>query len=112
KRSSSIDDENSKQLSSDGKFRINATDSSIDVISGDISQVPVDMMICVSTSNNLCDSVLRCAGHQIESQYKESHRSGDALILDGGLTAARRILFVPWQTQIEQTETIKTQKVI
>ncbi|CAF4769372.1 unnamed protein product, partial [Rotaria sp. Silwood2] len=46
KRSSSIDDENSKQLSSDGKFRINATDSSIDVISGDISQVPVDMMIC------------------------------------------------------------------
>ncbi|CAF5182239.1 unnamed protein product, partial [Rotaria sp. Silwood1] len=70
----------------------------------------VDMMICVSTSNNLRDSVLRRAGHKIESQYKERYHPTDALLLDGGLTAARKILFVPWQTEIEEAEIIKTQK--
>ncbi|CAF0869430.1 unnamed protein product [Rotaria sp. Silwood1] len=110
KKSSSTDDEHCQQLSSDGKFHISATDSSIDVISGDITQIPVDMMICVSTSNNLRDSVLRRAGHKIESQYKERYHPTDALLLDGGLTAARKILFVPWQTEIEEAEIIKTQK--
>ncbi len=71
----------------------------------------IDLMICVSTSNNLRESVLRRAGPKIESQYKDRHHPGDALLLEGGLTAARRILFVPWQTEIEETETIKTQKV-
>ncbi|CAF3313561.1 unnamed protein product [Rotaria socialis] len=108
--SSSIEKSDSQQFSSDGKFHISATDSSMSVISGDISQIPVDMMICVSTSNNLRDSILRRAGIQIESQYKERYRPTDALLLDGGSTAARKILFVPWQTEVEQTETTKTQK--
>lgn len=69
------------------------------------------MMICISTSNNLRDSVLRCAGPSIESQYKSRYRPTDALLLDGGLTAARKILFVPWQTEIEEPEITKTQKV-
>ncbi|CAF0967945.1 unnamed protein product [Rotaria sordida] len=110
KRSSSIDDKTSEQLSLDGKFHISSTGSSIDVISGDISQIPVDMMICVSTSNNLRDSVIRRAGHQIESQYKQRYHPTDALLLDGGLTAAKKILFVPWKTDIESRETIQTEK--
>ena len=63
------------------------------------------MMICISTSNNLRDSILRRAGPEIESEYKKSSKPDDALLLDGGLTKARKILFVPWQT-----ETSKTQK--
>ena len=70
------------------------------------------MMICVSTSNNLRESILRCAGTKISNEYKESCHSNDALLLNGGLTAARKILFVPWQTEVEQSETTKTQKVI
>lgn len=69
------------------------------------------MMICISTSNNLCESVLRRAGPKIQSDYKERYNQGDALLLDGGSTSARKILFVPWQTEIEEVETIKTQKV-
>jgi hypothetical protein len=68
-------------------------------------------MICVSTSNNLRESVLRRAGPKIESQYKDRFCSTDAILLDGGLTAARKILFVPWQTEIEEAETTNTQKV-
>jgi hypothetical protein len=69
------------------------------------------MMICVSTSNNLRDSILRRAGPTIEAQYKDLYNSKDALLLDGGLTAARKILFVPWQTEIEETDTEETKKV-
>jgi hypothetical protein len=69
------------------------------------------MMICISTSNNLRESVLRHAGPATESQFKDRYRPTDALLLDGGLTAARKILFVPWHTEIEITESNKTQKV-
>ncbi len=68
-------------------------------------------MICISTSNNLCDSVLRRAGPKIQSDFKERYQAGDALLLDGGSTAAQKILFVPWKTEIEEAETTKTQKV-
>ena len=67
-------------------------------------------MICISTSNNLRDSVLRCAGPEIESQYKRSAKPDDALLSDGGNTKAKKILFVPWQTEIEETETTEIQK--
>jgi hypothetical protein len=67
-------------------------------------------MICISTSNNLRDSVIRCAGAEIESQYKASVQPDKALILDGGKTKAKKILFVPWQTEIEETETTEIQK--
>ncbi len=70
----------------------------------------VNMMICISTLNNLRDSILGRAGPEIESQYKESAKPDDALILDGGSTRARKILFVPWQTEIQETETTRTQK--
>ncbi len=115
------------ECKSNGKFHITTTGSSINVISGDISEIPViefslflkkilfcikkvDIMVCISTSNNLRDSILGRAGPEIESQYKESAKPDDALILDGGSTRARKILFVPWQTEIQETETTRTQK--
>ena len=115
---------------SDGKFHIQSTGSSIDVLSGDITDIPVrqtssfsrrekpnivvevDLMICISTSNNLRDSVLRRAGRKIADLYQESSRSNDALLLDGGSTSARKILFVPWETDIDTKETIENKKVI
>lgn len=69
------------------------------------------MMICISTSNNLRESVLRCAGHKTQSEYEDRYQPTDALLLDGGLTAARKILFVPWRTDIEETDKTKIQKV-
>jgi hypothetical protein len=78
----------------------------------DFETTKVDMMICISTSHNLRDSILRRAGPEIESQYKKSSKPDDALLLDGGLTKARKILFVPWQTEVEEAEITKTQKVI
>lgn len=70
------------------------------------------MMICISTSNNLCKNVLHCAGSEIQTDYKERHQEGDALLLKGGSTKAQKILFVPWETDIQQTETEEIQKVL
>ena len=93
-----------------GKFHIAATGSSIDVISGDITEIPVDMMIGISTSNNLRESILQRAGPDIQAQYKEKAKPNDALLVDGGSTKARKILFVPWQTEIERVVTTETQR--
>ena len=59
------------------------------------------MMICISTSNNLRDSVLHRAGSKVQSLYRERSNGSDALVLDGGLTASEKILFVPWETDIQ-----------
>jgi hypothetical protein len=91
-------------------------------VSGDISQVEVneisntflnrnivlkvDMMICISALNNWRESVLRHAGPQIESGYKKLYSSSDeALLLNGGFTKARKIIFVPWQSEMQEQET-------
>jgi hypothetical protein len=70
------------------------------------------MMICISALNNWRESVLRHAGRTIESEYKELYCSNDALLLNGGLTRARKIFFVPWQSEIQEQETTQTQEVI
>ncbi|CAF1139371.1 unnamed protein product [Adineta steineri] len=108
--SSGTERNNSQQISSDGKFYISKTNSSIDVICGDISEIPVDLMICISTSNNLCSNVLRRAGSDVQSKYKESYKPPDAVLLNGGLTKAQKILFMPWETDIQQEETREIQK--
>jgi hypothetical protein len=70
------------------------------------------MMICISTLNNWRESVLRHAGPQIESDYKKLYSSSDeALLLNGGLTRARKIFFVPWQSEIQEQETRQIQQV-
>ncbi|CAF1221473.1 unnamed protein product [Adineta ricciae] len=96
------DEYSNSQISSDGIFHIRSTGSSINVVSGDISEVQVDMMICISTSNNLRESVLRRAGPTVQKQYKERYCSDDALLVDGGLTKAEKILLVPWKTEIDR----------
>lgn len=69
------------------------------------------MMVCISTSNNLRLNVLRCAGTTIENDYRRLHASNDTLLLDGGSTKAKKILFVPWETQIDQWDFDGIQKV-
>ena len=69
------------------------------------------MMVCISTSNNLRLNVLHCAGPTIENEYRRLHASNDALLLDGGSTKAKKILFVPWETQIDQLDFDNIQKV-
>ena len=68
-------------------------------------------MICISTSQNLRESVLHRAGNEISRSYEDRSQKNDALLLDGGLTSARKILFVPWETNINPKETISNKKV-
>ena len=95
----------------DGKFHIGKTNSTIEVLPGDIADVPVDLMVCIKTSNTLRESVLRRAGAQLTAQYKNNQQSNDAILLDGGATAAKKILFVPWKTDLQQNDLTKIQKV-
>ena len=68
-------------------------------------------MICISTSHKLCSNVLHHAGPATESQYKQCVNQNEALLINGGLTAARKILFLPWRTEIEETELTTIEKV-
>ena len=69
------------------------------------------MMICISTSNNLRESVLRRAGSTVQKQYKERYCSDDALLVDGGATKAEKILLVPWKTEIDRKDIVNSLKV-
>ncbi len=68
-------------------------------------------MVCVTTSRTLLDAVLSRAGPSIISQYKEQYRSGKSVLLDGGATSARKILFVTWELEVESSNIINAQKV-
>ena len=68
-------------------------------------------MICVSTSYNLRENILRRAGHAVREQFNSRYRPIDALLLDGGATAAKKILFVPWQTDLQATDLPTAQQV-
>ena len=57
------------------------------------------------------NSVLSRAGQSLSSQYYKDSQSKSVVLLDGGSTLAQKILFVPWQTEIEEAETTKNQKV-
>lgn len=67
-------------------------------------------MICIRTSHSLCENVLRRAGDDIKNSYERSNAS-DAMHSNGGLTSARKILFVPWETTINTNDTITNKKV-
>ncbi|CAF0976457.1 unnamed protein product [Rotaria sp. Silwood1] len=97
-------------LSSDGKLYIQGTNSSISVISADITQVPVDMMVCVHTSLTLLDSVLSQAGSSIASAYSHIQHSTQDIILEGGKTKAQKILFAGWKIEVQGLDTSKVQK--
>ncbi|CAF4554552.1 unnamed protein product, partial [Rotaria sp. Silwood1] len=97
-------------LSSDGKLYIQGTNSSISVISADITQVPVDMMVCVHTSLTLLNSVLSQAGSSIASAYRHMQHSTQDIILEGGKTKAQKILFAGWKIEVQGLDTSKVQK--
>ncbi|CAF1183219.1 unnamed protein product, partial [Didymodactylos carnosus] len=81
----------------DGKFHIQKTHSSIDVILNDISQVSADALVCITTSENILKSVLAQAGKDISDQYHQSYKSDQVLILNGGKTKAQKIIFIDWK---------------
>jgi hypothetical protein len=69
-------------------------------------------MVCVSTSITLLKSVLSRAGSSIKSEFNKLSQSENKILLDGGSTLARKILFVTWQLEVRSSDTIKAQKVI
>ncbi|CAF1185528.1 unnamed protein product [Rotaria sordida] len=97
-------------LSPDGKLRIQSTNSSIGVVYDDISQVQVDMMVCVTTSGTLLKSVLSRAGPSIESEYRKMQHSTDDIILGGGSTKARQIICAAWKLEVHTSDISKIQK--
>jgi hypothetical protein len=68
-------------------------------------------MVCVTTSVTLLSSVLSKAGQSVASEYRQHAHSRDSVLLDGGYTLARKILFVPWKLEIESSNTMKAQQV-
>jgi len=68
-------------------------------------------MVCVSTSATLLNSVLIKAGRSIISQYDQQSHSQYPILLDGGLTSARKILFVKWKFAVELSNTMAAQQV-
>ena len=62
--------------------------------------VQVDLMICISTSINLRESVLRQAGPAVADKYRAHKDQTKGLLTDGGATAATKILFIPWQEDL------------
>lgn len=68
-------------------------------------------MICISTSYNLRKNVLQRAGRSVQEQFESRYRPANALLLDGGSTAAKRILFVPWQTDLQEIESTTARQV-
>jgi len=97
-KTTGIDDENQFQL------KLVETNSSLNVVHGNICHVQVDLMICISTSYNLRDSILRQAGQSVIDQYKSHDDPQKALLTDGGLTSAKKILFLPWNDEIQSTD--------
>jgi hypothetical protein len=69
------------------------------------------MMVCVSTSYTLLDSVLSQAGQSIKSQYKDKCRSKNIILLDGGDTSAKQILFIAWELRVGSSDQTKAQRV-
>ncbi|CAF3452342.1 unnamed protein product [Rotaria socialis] len=86
---------------------IQSTNSTIDVISGDITQIETDMIVCVTTSATLLRHVLTQAGSSIESQFLKVGNSTNDIILNGGSTKARHILFLPWYQEVQALQISK-----
>lgn len=69
------------------------------------------MMVCVTTSVTLLDSVLRKAGPKTIAEYRQTPRSQNLIILDGGSTSAKNILFIAWELEVNSLNTQKAEQV-
>ncbi len=69
------------------------------------------MLVCVSTSKTLLNSVFKKAGQSIISEYKRQSTSRGPILLDGGHTEARKILFISWELEVERSNLIRAQQV-
>jgi hypothetical protein len=68
-------------------------------------------MVCVTTSVTLLNSVLAKAGESTISEYKRRSYSKEPVVLSGGLTLAKGILFVPWKLEVESSDSRRAQQV-
>ena len=69
------------------------------------------MIVCVTTSVTLLNSVLKKAGHSVHKDFHQWSNSSDLTIFDGGNTRARRILFIPWHTSAKQSNPTQDEEV-
>ncbi|UJR14273.1 hypothetical protein I4U23_001263 [Adineta vaga] len=106
----SIASDKSTALLSDTRFHISHTNSSMDLIYGDITEIQVDVMVCVSTSITLLRSILARAGAQVNAEYNQHSQTKSTFFLDGGLTSARKILFIPWKLEVQSSDAFRTQQ--
>ncbi|CAF0739301.1 unnamed protein product [Adineta ricciae] len=105
----SVSDKSQSSLS-DAQCHISSTNSSIDLVYGDISQIEVDVMICVMTSITLLKSVLMRAGPTVRAEYEKRYRTESFFFLDGGSTLAKKILFVPWKSDVQLSDISQIQQ--
>lgn len=80
-------------------------------ISTKILIVQVDLMVCVTTSKTLLHSILAKAGPSIEAQFQPYYTTLTPIILPGGHTQARKILFAPWKLTTERWDSIRDKQV-
>lgn len=73
--------------------------------------IKVDVIVCVTTSITLLNSILRKAGHSVRSEYERQSHSSNPILLDGGHIAARKILFIPWQQSVQRSTLTQDEKV-
>jgi hypothetical protein len=70
------------------------------------------MIVCVTTSQTLLHNTLSKAGSSISTQYKQRSHLPHPIVLDGGQTSARKILFVPWELEVNKDSVTEAQQVI
>ena len=73
--------------------------------------IKVDLMVCVTTSKTLLNAVLFKAGQSIKALFDQQYNPPNPLLLDGGSTEARHILFAPWQLSAEQSDPTRDKQV-
>jgi len=69
------------------------------------------MVVCVTTSKTLLNIILDKAGSAIESEYKIKHRLNSNFVLDGGHIPVNKILFAPWELEVDKTNINRAQQV-
>lgn len=70
------------------------------------------MIVCVTTSATLMENILSRAGDAVTNEYINKSKSEHDIILNGGHTKAKWIVFVPWQQEVHQSHMHEAEKVI
>lgn len=69
------------------------------------------MVVCVTTSKTLLNIILDKAGSAIESEYRINRRLKSSFVLDGGNIPVKKILFSPWELEVDKADIHRAQQV-